>query len=235
MPNKQPFDHNDSLSRRGFLGILAAVSLYTLLPPASSASLIRINEPAMRDFMARHYGTEGQRVLNKWFALLDNARPNAEIEQLQMVNDYFNREVRWVDDFYNWGEADFWATPLETLAKGQGDCEDYSIGKYISLLLLGVPNAKLRLIYVQAQLAGRSQAHMVLGYYSSPTSEPLILDNINPRLMPSSLRTDLSPVFSFNIQGLWIGGSQESAADPTARLSRWRNVLTRMRAEGFVL
>lgn len=189
----------------------------------------------MRAFVMSRYGNAGLRVLNRWFAHLDNARPNAEIEQLKLVNDYFNQEVRWVDDIYNWGEADFWATPLETLIKGQGDCEDYSIGKYISLLLLGVANAKLRLIYVQAQFAGRSQAHMVLGYYSSPSAEPLILDNINPRLTPSSLRPDLTPVFSFNIQGLWIGGGQESAADPTARLSRWRNVLARMRDEGFIL
>ena len=235
MSNKTQFDHNHSLSRRGFLGVVAAASLYALLPPASSSSLITINEPAMRAFMIRRYGNGGLRTLNSWLALLDSAKAYAEIEQLKVVNDYFNREVQWVDDIYNWGEADYWATPLETLAKGQGDCEDYSIGKYISLLLLGVANAKLRLIYVQAQFAGRSQAHMVLGYYSSPTAEPLILDNINPRLTPSSLRTDLSPVFSFNIQGLWIGGSQESAADPTARLSRWRNVLVRMRDEGFIL
>lgn len=185
--------------------------------------------------MMSHHGESGLFILNRWFDILENAQPLPEVMQLKMVNDFFNEEVLWVDDIFNWGEPDFWATPLETLAAGQGDCEDYSIAKYITLLLLGVANQKLRLIYVQAQLPDRSQAHMVLGYYSSASSDPLVLDNINPRLAPASQRPDLSPVFSFNIQGLWVGGSQESAADPTARLSRWRNVLDRMRQEGFVL
>ena len=50
---------------------------------------------------------------------------------------------------------------------------------------------------------------------------------------PASQRPDLAPVFSFNSDGLWVGGAATSAADPTARLSRWRDVLERMRRDGF--
>ena len=74
---------------------------------------------------------------------------------------------------------------------------------------------------------------MVLGYYANPTDEPVVLDNLITTIRPASARTDLSPVFSFNNEGLWVSGAAQSSADPTARLSRWRDVLERMRQEGF--
>jgi hypothetical protein len=44
----------------------------------------------------------------------------------------------------------------------------------------------------------------------------------------------LQPVFSFNSEGLWQGVGGQSAGDPLARLSRWREVLAKARAEGFL-
>ena len=76
-------------------------------------------------------------------------------------------------------------------------------------------------------------AHMVLGYYDTPTAEPLILDNLIGNIRPGSSRTDLQPVFSFNAAGLWVAGATASSGDPTARLSRWRDVLDRMKQEGL--
>jgi len=32
---------------------------------------------------------------------------------------FFNQEIAYADDLENWGVADYWATPMETLAKGQ--------------------------------------------------------------------------------------------------------------------
>lgn len=122
------------------------------------------------------------------------------------------------------------------LGKREGDCEDYSIAKYITLKELGVPGNKLRMIYVRARIgrSQRTQAHMVLGYYQTSASEPLLLDNIIPSIRPASERDDLDPVFSFNSSGLWAGGSRESQADPLARLSRWQSVVDRMRDQGFI-
>jgi hypothetical protein len=74
---------------------------------------------------------------------------------------------------------------------------------------------------------------MVLGYYADPGGEPLILDNLVNSVRPAASRTDLFPIFSFNAQGLWVPGSVKPAADPTVRLSRWRDLLERMRAEGL--
>ncbi|HET7793526.1 MAG TPA: transglutaminase-like cysteine peptidase [Rhizobacter sp.] len=159
-----------------------------------------------------------------------------EPAQLQAVNEFFNRRILFRDDTEVWGQIDYWASPIETLDKGQGDCEDFAIAKYFSLLAIGMPTTKLRLVYVRAQIGGPQgavQAHMVLAYYAAPGAEPLILDNLITDVRPASRRPDLVPVFSFNSEGLWQGVGPQAAGDPAARLSRWREVLAKARAEGF--
>jgi predicted transglutaminase-like cysteine proteinase len=157
-------------------------------------------------------------------------------ERLPAINQFFNQRIVFTDDDVAWGVADHWASPLELLEKGRGDCEDYAIAKYFGLIATGVPMARLRLIYVRAELGGPGgpvQAHMVLAYYPQPGAEPLILDNLIGEVRPASRRPDLTPVFSFNSEGLWQGAGGPAAGDPTARLSRWREVLAKARAEGF--
>lgn len=191
----------------------------------------------MQTLMQSRYGDDGVALLGAWNRMLDSSKRLADAEKIAQVNDFFNRHVRYSDDVTLWQKSDYWATPLETLGKRAGDCEDFTIAKYLSLLELGIPTEQLRLIYVRAQIGGlhskRFQAHMVLGYYSSPNAEPLILDNLITRIEPASKRPDLNPVFSFNSEGLWVGNSVQSQADPTARLSRWRDLLMRVREEGF--
>lgn len=156
-----------------------------------------------------------------------------EDSRLRAINTFFNRQILYRDDRETWGVIDYWSSPLETLSKGQGDCEDYAIAKYFSLIAAGIPSVKMRLVYVRAQLAGTIQAHMVLAYYPEPTAEPLILDNLITEIRPASRRPDLAPVFSFNAEGLWQGVQGSSAGDPSARLSKWRDVLAKAKTEGW--
>jgi predicted transglutaminase-like cysteine proteinase len=159
--------------------------------------------------------------------------------RLDAINKFFNRAIEFAEDPEVWGQIDYWASPVETLAKGSGDCEDYAIAKYFALTATGVPVASLRLVYVRAMLAAggglpaRSQAHMVLAYYADQGDDPLILDNLVADIRHASRRSDLTPVFSFNSEGLWQGAGTQTAGDPMARLSRWRDVLRKARAEGF--
>ena len=39
---------------------------------------------------------------------------------------------------------------------------------------------------------------MVLTYYATPRSEPLVLDNYNFKILPASQRDDLIPIYSFS-------------------------------------
>ena len=169
-------------------------------------------------------------------AVLGGLVGQEEGAKLVALNQFFNRRIAFASDSEVWGQLDYWASPLEMLGKGRGDCEDYVIGKYFSLLVAGVPVAKLRLVYVRATIggpAGEVVAHMVLAYYATPGAEPLILDNLIGELRPASKRPDLAPVFSFNGEGLWQGVGTQTAGDPQARLSRWREVMAKARAEGF--
>lgn len=231
-----PSDHSPpAFSRRQFLATVGALWLGAGLGihPTSAAAF---DPQRLRQSMQQQYGQAGLAILEEWFALLQQLQDQDIQAKLRGVNDFFNRRIRWVDDIQVWGEEDFWATPLEAMGKGQGDCEDYSIAKYITLKQLGVTSQYLRMIYVRARI-GRSQitqAHMVLGYYSTPDAEPLVLDNIVTSITPASQRTDLDPLFSFNSDGLWAGGGSESRADPLARLSRWRSVIERMQTQGFI-
>jgi predicted transglutaminase-like cysteine proteinase len=157
--------------------------------------------------------------------------------RLRAVNDFYNQRLAYVEDIDNWGQVDYWASPLESLGKGAGDCEDYAIGKYFTLTSLGIPHAKLRMVYVRASIPDAPNgfvAHMVLAYYPTPDAEPLVLDNLQPVIRPASQRPDLAPVFSFNAEGLWQGvGSIRANGDPLTRLSKWREVLMRARQDGF--
>jgi predicted transglutaminase-like cysteine proteinase len=156
-----------------------------------------------------------------------------EISKLRSMNEFFNRAIVFKDDIDNWGVPDYWTGPIELLNRGQGDCEDYAIAKYFSLIAMGVSPAKMRMVYVRAQVGSSILAHMVLAYYPEPTAEPLILDNLITDMRPASRRPDLAPVFSFNAEGLWQGVGSSTAGDPVARLSKWRDVLSRARAEGW--
>ncbi|MBW8759296.1 MAG: transglutaminase-like cysteine peptidase [Burkholderiales bacterium] len=160
-----------------------------------------------------------------------------DLARLRAVNDFYNQRLAYVEDVDNWGEVDYWASPLESLGKAAGDCEDYAIGKYFTLTSLGIPHARLRMVYVRASIAGAPNgfvAHMVLAYYPTPEAEPLVLDNLQPLIRPAGQRPDLAPVFSFNAEGLWQGvGSIRANGDPLTRLSKWREVLLRSRQDGF--
>ena len=182
----------------------------------------------------QRYGTQAADMVAAWRKLIEESRELSDGDKLTKVNTFFNRRIVYQEDSVVWQQADYWATPLEFMGRGTGDCEDFAIAKYVTLQMLGVGNDRLRLIYVRAKSGATSSiAHMVLGFYPQPTEEPLILDNLISSVRPASSRSDLSPVFSFNSDGLWVAGATASSADPTARLSRWRDVLARMRQEGL--
>lgn len=169
-----------------------------------------------------------------WQALIKDSAALSEREQIEETNRFFNRQIQFSDDTWIWQQEDYWATPIESLIKGAGDCEDYALAKYFTLRRLGVPSERLRITYVKALSV--NQAHMVLTYYATPTADPLVLDNLIAVIKPASQRRDLIPVYSFNAEGLYLpgaGGGKRSGDGK--RLSRWQDVLTKMRAEGFVI
>jgi len=217
------------------------MGLLAILPPlwlsADSKAPLEINFDALKTSASNQHPTQSSRVITQWQELIKTVETQPAKDRLIQINHFFHRHITYREDNAVWGQSDYWATPLQTLMQGQGDCEDYSIGKYVSLLQAGVPNEKLRLIYVRARIGGPSspvtRPHMVLAYYPSADAEPLILDSLTRDVLPAGERTDLFPVFSFNSESLWVGGNRAPSTSPTQRLSHWRSVIERMNEEGI--
>jgi len=215
------------------LRLRAGVLLLVLLALTASAAW---NFDTIVRNAEQRYGDLGpaKARIQSWGRLIDDSENLDEAAKLKAVNSFFNGALVFTDDMTVWHQEDYWATPVEALYKGAGDCEDYAIAKYVTLRRLGVASDKLRITYVKALI--QNQAHMVLTYYPTPTADPLVLDNLIPQIKPASQRKDLLPVYAFNAEGLWLpgpGGGKRTG--DSKKLSRWQDVLTKMRAEGVDL
>jgi predicted transglutaminase-like cysteine proteinase len=49
-------------------------------------------------------------------------------------------------DEAQWGVADHWSPPFETLQSHRGDCKDYAIVKYVALLQAGLSHEDVRIV-----------------------------------------------------------------------------------------
>jgi predicted transglutaminase-like cysteine proteinase len=176
------------------------------------------------------WGKTSRKRLTDWVNLIDASKQKTEQEKLTLVNDFFD-QLLFVSDLDHWGVQDYWATPFEMVGSGGGDCEDYAIGKYFTLLALGVSSDKLKITYVKATGHGlQNAAHMVLAYYASPPAMPVILDNLDPEIKPADQRPDLVPVYSFNGDGLWLAkqrGEGKAVAGGN-KIKLWQDMMGRM-------
>lgn len=179
------------------------------------------------EYLAKSHGDSARRrgvALNELLAKLSN---EDDTTRLREINRFFN-QFHYREDKQLWGVDDYWQTPIEFLAQNSGDCEDFVIAKYFALLATGVGEGHLYLTYVKA--VKENIAHMVLSYFATPGSIPLILDNYNPRILPANERKDLLPVYSFNAKSLFLSGSAGlGAALPTDKVknSKWDKLLER--------
>jgi len=174
------------------------------------------------------YGVAARERVAEWSVLLARQDLPDDASKLEVVNRFFNR-MRFRDDIIHWGSKDYWATPIEFLGTNGGDCEDFSIAKYFTLRHLGVPEERLRMVYVKALKL--NQAHMVVAYLETPDAEPLVLDNLNPKIKRAGLRRDLKPVYSFNGDGLWLAKERGLGKAPVGKadkLSLWTQLQRRM-------
>lgn len=176
----------------------------------------------------RKFGKAARNRLAGWEDVIHHAIRLTDREKLERANDFFNSRVRFVNDADLWGRQDYWATPVEFLCRGAGDCEDFAIAKYFTLKAMGISDDKLRITYVKA--LQQNIHHMVLTYYSEPDAEPLVLDNLVDSISPASRRTDLMPIFSFNGTGLWTAKQRGlgKLAGSSSRLRLWQDLLQKM-------
>ena len=96
-------------------------------------------------------------------------------------------------------KKDYWATPAQFFNKS-GDCEDYAITKYISLVHLGFDKKDMRIVIVQD--LNLKVPHAVLVVYLD--GKALILDNQIKQVVSASRITHYKPIYSINETKWWI-------------------------------
>lgn len=207
---------------------LSLIILFVTVLPVFTGESFVINERTLKK-AEDQYGPSARKRLLDWQDLIKTENGN-NLEKLEKVNRFMNK-ISFISDALHWGKDDYWATPVEFLASDGGDCEDFAIAKYFTLIKLGIAENQLTLTYVKALRL--NQAHMVLTYYPAPGKEPLVLDNLINTIEPSSKRTDLLPVYSFNGAGLWLAKQRNKGKliGDSSRLKRWQGMLDRMTEE----
>lgn len=212
-----------------YVAACAAILTSMLVPSMTAAEPIGLYEfdQALLQRVEDKYGEWAVRRLRSVAKLVKEQATGTEMDKVEYVNLFFNR-ITYYRDIVHWKVEDYWATPFEKLATGGGDCEDYAIAKYFTLREIGVEDKKLRIMYVKAIAWG--EAHMVLTYFPSPDDTPLVLDNLNPEVLPVTKRKDLVPVFGFNAESLWLAKSRGTGkkVGGSGKLKVWRDLQSRM-------
>jgi predicted transglutaminase-like cysteine proteinase len=181
---------------------LLAMSIFSMFISEASA---QFSEKILQH-VAMEYGANAEkrlRLLNS--LILDNMNKPVS-EKLNLVNTTMNK-LPWLTDQQHWKQADYWATPLETVTTFGGDCEDIAIAKWVVLRLMGIPDTHLRLAYVKIKRT--SESHMVLLYVENPLAppkqqRPLVLDNYINEVKKGKERKDLLAVYLFDAKGNMI-------------------------------
>lgn len=182
----------------------------------------------------KRYGRQAhvkERLLS-WSALIEDYRGYSDLQKVQAVNRYFNRHVQFSEDIALWRQADYWATPVETLVMGAGDCEDIALAKYFTLRLLDVPEEKLRITY--AKVLFPQQGHMVMSYLPETDGEPLVLDNLVDAILPASSRDDLQLLYAFDTTSLYaVEGGSMRRIGVSSQIPSWQELLSKASLDGF--
>ncbi|HTI85565.1 MAG TPA: transglutaminase-like cysteine peptidase [Alphaproteobacteria bacterium] len=136
-------------------------------------------------------------ALAAWRAKIRAVKGLDKKTQLLEINRFINRWP-YREDITNYGVADYWASPMEFL-KLSGDCEDYTIIKYVTLRTLGYSADSLRIVVVQDTL--RNVAHAVLAVYVD--NDILIMDSLYEGVLPQSRINYYVPQYSINETTRW--------------------------------
>lgn len=151
------------------------------------------------DNFKKEFPKAGDQVhVRDWMKFIASVKDKSKAEQIQAVNQYMN-EVPFVSDEKNYGSADYWATPMEFLARG-GDCEDYALAKYLSLRALGFAKEDMRLAIVYDH--EMRMPHAVLVVYHDNAAQ--ILDNQSKEVQESDeLVERYKPIYSISQIAWW--------------------------------
>lgn len=214
-----------------FVAAFICLNVCLCAPAYANYTDTTFSDTFFKDVQQR-YGEDAVARFRLWRDLIKEGESASDWDRIHLANQFLNRQVTYRTDNDHWQKNDYWATPVETLGTGFGDCEDYALAKYFTLRAMGMADDKLRLMYVRA--LSINEPHMVLVYFEEPEAMPYVLDNMVGEIQLAQFRTDLRPIYSFNASGLWLAkanGLGRRVKDSSG-ISNWTAVLEKIE-QGF--
>jgi predicted transglutaminase-like cysteine proteinase len=138
-----------------------------------------------------------KKKFSKWVKFLDTLKGKDQLVQIKAVNKFMN-QAKYIIDMKNWGIKDYWESPGEFFSKF-GDCEDYSIAKYMGLKYLGFNPENMRVVAVKD--LNLKVGHAILAVYYN--KRILVLDNQIKIVADSRKIRHYQPVYSINEKYWW--------------------------------
>jgi len=173
----------------------------------------------------------GKKAVNRIFEyneIIHSNKKDTSLKQLKKINTYLNK-LTYKGDMLNNKQSDYWATPKEFLISGFGDCEDYAIIKYFTLVKLGFNPDKL---FITIAYDTRSRRHhMVLSYFLKDGEAPLILDNVNHKVLNLSKRNDLKINAFLNTNGVYRINNKYKLTKTKENSGKLKSLLKRVEIE----
>lgn len=133
----------------------------------------------------------------RFLSIVELGRKGEGRARLGWINRAVNMSIKPASDWSQYGYADFWASPLQTLGSGAGDCEDYAIVKYVVLRELGIADDDLRLVIVQDDQRQTGHAIVAVRY----EQQWLVLDNRTMAILNAEDVRHYRPVIALDQQG----------------------------------
>jgi predicted transglutaminase-like cysteine proteinase len=134
----------------------------------------------------------------KFLDIIDAGRAREGRARLGEINRAINLAIRPVDDLAQHGEIDVWSSPLATLARGGGDCEDYAIAKFTALRRAGLAPDDVRIVVLHDTVRGEDHAVAA----ARLDGRWLMLDNRRMAMVEDADVRNFRPTFVIGEQGV---------------------------------
>jgi predicted transglutaminase-like cysteine proteinase len=134
----------------------------------------------------------------RFLAIVDSAKTRDGRARFGEINRAINLAIKPVSDLSQYGAIDVWSSPLNTFARGAGDCEDYAIAKFVALRLAGIPPEDVRLLILHDTL--RNEDHAVVAVRLD--GRWLTLDNRRMAMVEDAQVRNYRPIFLIDRDGV---------------------------------
>jgi predicted transglutaminase-like cysteine proteinase len=131
-------------------------------------------------------------------SLVDTAKAREGRARFGEINRAINLAIKPMSDLAQYGEIDVWSSPLATLTRGAGDCEDYAIAKFVALRLAGIPADDLRIIIMHDTVLGEDHAVAA----ARLDGRWLTLDNRRMAMVEDAQVRNYRPIFVIDLDGV---------------------------------